>query len=348
MKKINVKRLLSLFLALALGVSAFGLVGCSSAPATVDGDLSFVNYRSDGITLSMTNVSTMSSATSNYLSKMLTATVSTTSEDPLNKMVDWSVAWLDETIEDDVASYITVIPGYDGSCEAEVRCLAPFTNTVVITCTTRVGNFKATCLVSYIGTPSAISVSSVEGLATVQHSVSTDVALYELESGNDFSFDINLSNIFGPSTAGFAPNYVISVECVNKIGIDVVYEGSNPGSVVDWVIPAYVSDSGEIKINKSYTMDPFKPLFVDSVLAKITLQDNKVIVSSSLAPEAITATVGSSEKHSLSFYRYGATAGPNYYVVTITETNTGLSTSFNFRTVSSVSAVTLDNTALEF
>lgn len=100
----------------------------------------------------------------NYVSRTLIATV--LPEGTVNKEVSWSIAW--ETPSDynssyDVTSYFDVIPSYEGSNVAEVRCYAEpqFADSIaIITATAVSGECTATCRVQYQGIATDIYISS--------------------------------------------------------------------------------------------------------------------------------------------------------------------------------------------
>ena len=111
----------------------------------------------DGGSYAMPQVMTFTSASlaaanSAGVSVSLTATV--LPEDAPDKSVDWSVAWLVPVEGEEVTDYVTVTPTSDGSNVATVTAYQAFEDaSIIITVTTRVGGFTATCTVLYEGVP---------------------------------------------------------------------------------------------------------------------------------------------------------------------------------------------------
>ena len=83
--------------------------------------------------------------------------------DAPDKSVDWSVNWSDDATlkENDITQYLTVTPQTDGSTTASVNCKQPFgDDTIVITVTTRDGGYQANCMVTFVGIPTSITITT--------------------------------------------------------------------------------------------------------------------------------------------------------------------------------------------
>ena len=88
--------------------------------------------------------------------------------DAAEKGVDYSVAWQNAPVHgsEPVTDYVTVTPDSDGSLAATVSCKKPFgSDTIVITVTTRDGGHTDTCLVTYVGVATEMSISG-SGIST--------------------------------------------------------------------------------------------------------------------------------------------------------------------------------------
>jgi len=118
--------------------------------ATKNGDIALSDFEGNGITLSCASVA----AEDNTVVKQLTAVVECTN-DSVDTSVDWSIEWVTPVSEGAVVTdYVNVSSTADGSRIAYVTAYKPFHGGVIlITATTRVGGFKATCRVTYVGIP---------------------------------------------------------------------------------------------------------------------------------------------------------------------------------------------------
>lgn len=90
-------------------------------------------------------------------SKIITATV--LPETATNKEVNWTIAWAEDN-PNVVTNYVTVSPIENGSSIAIITCYQEFEGNVIITVSTRESGFSADCLVSFIGIPTSISLST--------------------------------------------------------------------------------------------------------------------------------------------------------------------------------------------
>ena len=124
-------------------------------------------------------------AADNSVSKTIVATVLPATA--ANKQVDWSVEWGDEEAEGDVSQYVTVTPDSDGSTNATVTCKQAFTGTILVIATTRESGYQASCILTFVGIPTDIIVSG---------SVSPTGGAYKLGIGQDYVFDVALTNPF--------------------------------------------------------------------------------------------------------------------------------------------------------
>ena len=102
--------------------------------------------------------------TNNYLSQTIVATVFP--ESASNKEIIWTIEWETPSYNNeiqDIEYYFDVVPTYEGSNVAEVRCYHEpcfADNYALITATTAEGGFTASCSVRYVGYPSQMDVTS--------------------------------------------------------------------------------------------------------------------------------------------------------------------------------------------
>lgn len=85
--------------------------------------------------------------------KTLTATITPANAD--NKLVDWTVSWANDATrkDEDVSQYIIITPSSSDGLTVVVTCLKAFAgDTIIITVTTRDGNYSAQCTVTYSST----------------------------------------------------------------------------------------------------------------------------------------------------------------------------------------------------
>ena len=117
--------------------------------------------------------------------------------DAADQTVDFSVAWgaAPTNGSKTVTDYLTVTPDSDGSTSATVSCKKAFGNDqIIITATTRDGGYTATCTVTFVGKASSFSITS-STLSTKSNSGRG--TYYELGTGRTYTFNLNLSNVFG-------------------------------------------------------------------------------------------------------------------------------------------------------
>lgn len=139
------------------------LVGCSAkevpssnpTETNLDNDFAVETNNTEYVKLAMGVA--YAAAETNSVNKTITATVLPATA--INKAVDWSVEWADNTNTSNVGEYITVTPDSDGSTTATVSCYKAFSGNILITVTTRESNYTASCVVTFIGLPTDISAT---------------------------------------------------------------------------------------------------------------------------------------------------------------------------------------------
>lgn len=185
-------------------------------------------YEFDVETVSSENISVsvspvmLASDGDSATSKTLTATVSPSNA--TNKLVDWSIAWSNPSKTETVTDYVTVTPTYDGSTIATVTCLKAFgSNQITITVTTREGGYKATCVVSFRGVASSIYLTS----AATPTSNSERGEYYLLSSKSTNTFTVNLSNVW-ESVGSY--NLTAEIQAQGSLYFDDAFSDSFGGS----------------------------------------------------------------------------------------------------------------------
>ena len=191
------KKVLATLLAVAtLSTCALTAVACSkkdnqseqsveqSATNNIGGEFSteFVNTKYVKL-MAATPMAT--STSSNSASQILYATVYPTTAS--NKAVDWSVVWADSGKTEDVKNYVTVTPESNGSTTATITCYKAFTGNIIVTVTTRESGYTADCIVTFVGVPTEMNVTS---------NLTEQSDGYHVGIGNAYTFNVELDNPF--------------------------------------------------------------------------------------------------------------------------------------------------------
>ena len=352
MKK-NFKKYLAILLAVVTVLSTFALASCNpnglgkkedttTELTKISHGLSMETQNSPFMKLSATT-GTRATAKGNVLEYVLTATVLPESAD--NKAVTWSVNWEDTTRTEIVSSYVMAVTETNGSNVATVTCYRPFTGNIVITATTVEGGFTASCVVKYVGIPSAMEVDLSDANIVTDSDWGVDVV--EVRSGNTMSYhEISLSNIFGEPGDGFTPKYRLHMETHGGIRTKITTYDANgrlistengemTPSTVDFQTSGYYSAYFATKNITNYVY--------------VGIRDGQLYINGHNYPESISWKQQNSDGTVTKTEFNGFIDGKEPYVtVTLTEENTGLTYTFNVRTVGSVSNVILDSNEIIF
>lgn len=343
----HTRKYLSIFLVAVMIISALSLVACNPQSNDKDGEIKTENVNVADYTLAPQSTKFISlsasapmrsAANANVIEHTLTATV--LPETAENKEVDWSVAWALSANTSNVEDYVTVTPQSDGSNVATVACLQPFSGNIIITVTTREGGFTAECVCKYVGIPSAMEVD----LSGVNIVTDTDwnVDVVEVSGDNGTSYHtINLSNIFGKTGANFTPKYDLVLEVHGGIKTqNITYDASgNPISTEQSEIILQTMDFFD---TASYCSAYFAgTAIVNQVF--VGMRDGQLYISGQGYPAAYNTekknTDGTVSK--VVFDGYIDDKEP-YVTVTLIEQVTGITYTFNVRTVGTVNNVNLD------
>ncbi len=310
------------FIVLAVTLS-LALVGCSSSKDAPRPDNDFAGEMIDTphVKLAMSSAATV--AADNSVSKTLTATV--LPETATNKTVDWTVEWGDESNAADVSQYLTVTPASNGSTTATVTCKQAFTGTIVITVTTRESGYMATCVVSFIGLPTDIVISS---------SVAMSGGDYKIGIGGSYEFGVSLANPFNSVGSQFN-NISCSVTGIGSFKVGYMEHYNQSGN-----------DNWYEETIKTVTLDSLKNSFVNISYAngKITVGTLKSIESYYKSAQRMDG--GRTRAYEDKFHSF---VDDCYFRVTVKESVSGLTKTFNIRFDDSlVTGVDMNNTEMEF
>ncbi|MBQ9703288.1 MAG: hypothetical protein IJV68_01950 [Clostridia bacterium] len=248
-------------------------------------------------------------------------------ENAQNKKVDWSVEWADTTNTENVSNYITVTPSADGSTQATITCHKAFEGEILVTVTTREGKHSDTCVVTFLGNPTSIEVSCDEA-SKLNSSAIGDY--YAVGSGNTYTFNITPMNSFGK--VGAKCDYTYSVR---KVGYIIVKDQQYNTKTDE---KTWVDGTGNtVDISTITKINPYYDSIYDC-----SISGNQLNLTINCTLENYYA---SSERDSVRvYYRDRFQDYMNdywYYEITVTETNSGLTDTFRFRPMQTVSGVTL-------
>lgn len=270
-------------------------------------------------------------AANGSVSKTLTAYVYP--EDAKNKAVDWTIEWLDTKETKDISDYLTLVPDSDGSATAQLTCLQAFDGEALVTVTSREGAFFDTCRVLFVGNPSSVNVSC-DALSLKSGSFGT---YYEIGAGNSYTFDITPDNVFG--TVGAECNYTFEVKGHGSFKTQTQYYYTvNDGKTWE------EGTEQTVNIADVTTVSKYEPSVFDW-----SVSGNKLTVNVNCTLESYyTSSVrnGNMITYENRFREY--TDDNWYYEVTVTETNSGVSTSFKVRPVKTVTNVVLADDIVTF
>ena len=281
------------------------------------------------VSLSMNSAAVM--AANGSVSKTLTAYVYP--EDAKNKAVDWTIEWLDTEETRDISDYLTLVPDSDGSATAQLTCLQAFDGEALVTVTSREGAFFDTCRVLFVGNPSSVNVSC-DALSLKSGSFGT---YYEIGAGNSYTFDITPDNVFG--TVGAECNYTFEVKGHGSFKTQTQYYYTvNDGKTWE------EGTEQTVNIADVTTVSKYEPSVFDWSVSgsKLTVNVNCTLES------YYTSSVrnGNMITYENKFREY--TDDNWYYEVIVTETNSGVSTSFKVRPVKTVTNVVLADDIVTF
>lgn len=344
------KRIVSLILTAALcAASVFSLVGCAGGDKIENGigeiwdgvkegageaveDLisptSFEMINSDRVSLALLDDATAPSEA--VMTATLTATVKP--EDATDKTVDWSVYWLEngEGEEALVSDYLTVTPDSDGATNATVKVYKPFPNSVIgIKVTTRVGGYSAECRATYVGKPNAAEIIVPEDLLD-------DAGRILLAPNTTYSLDLAFTNIFGEVTEEYLAEHA-DLTC-GLVGVgSFLCSGMTSNMVGNF--PA---------ADAEMSLDEYKAHFMSCAIVdgKLQITVNKAIQSFLIVKTVSGGDTGLGDTNTI--YSYKSGAENCYFILSVTDNNSGVSYQINVRIQVDATDVTLSAGELVF
>ncbi len=150
------------------------------------------------------------------VSKTVKATVSPATAKNTN--VSWTVDWEDPSHTGTVTDYVTVTPIAAGSTTATVTCYQPFTGNIIVTVTTEESGFTADCVVSFVGYPDEIVMTT--------NLTPSGTNEYKIGINNQNKFNLSVKNVFGQVGDDFkALNVTVTGHGQVEVGSHEVYRG---------------------------------------------------------------------------------------------------------------------------
>ena len=277
--------------------------------------------------------------------KTLTATVLPI--DAPDKTVDWSVAWASDASRSSqqVSQYITVTPNSDGSNVAVVRCLKGFEGDhILVTVTTRVGGFSATCQVDYVGTPQTLTINTSG--KTVKTDTAWNKSMVELQCGSDYTFNLDLDNDLHAVGSSYG-NYTFSVATFGTIQVNLHAHNNYSGE------DTYSVETEEYKIADLLESDGYIYTFFEEPgglcnVLRVEIENGKLVVKAQRAISSLAGISGNRGGYAERTFKEYTDGKCPYVTITVTETTTGLSKSINVKTIATVTNVNMSASTMSF
>lgn len=271
-------------------------------PLSVD-SLNVETVSSDMVLLSASAPMLVSTTSGSAVSQTLTATVIPATA--TNKTVDWSVEWGDSSNTATVTDYVTVTPASNGSTTATVTCKKAFTGNIIVTVTTRESGYTAECIVTFVGKPTDITVTST---------LSAQSDGYHVGIGNTYTFNVDLSNPFGQVGSTYN-NVKVELGAVGSMVLGYKEQNVSSGNIT-WY------DTSDTTV----TLDSLKNEFITVNYSNgvVTVNTLKSIESYYESMQRLDS--GRTRAYSNAFKEYVSAC---YFTVKITEQNSGLSKAIN-------------------
>lgn len=279
---------------------------------------------SQGLSLSMGEAIASSDS---GMTKILTATV--LPDDSNNKLIDWSISWLNSTNSFEMANqaenYLSLTTDYDGSNVATLTVLQAFSDhPILVTARTRAEGLQATCIVKYVGIPTSmtIDVSPLDNGAVLSNTTTY--------------LNINLENALGAVTEQYMSGYM-------NLQVDVRAVGS-------FVCERYVNNplGGTL-------LEGTEERALYAVISKITvhasIENGQLKLVSTNPVSSYEETYDRGEGTGIPdpvTIKYLSGAENCYWIVTVTDTYSGLSTEIQVRVNSLNESVSISDATITF
>ena len=204
-----------------------------------------------------------------------------------------------------------------------MTCKQAFTGTILVIATTRESGYQASCILTFIGIPTDIIVSG---------SVSLTGGAYKLGIGQDYVFDMELTNPFGSVGAEFS-----DFDCrVYGVGSVVLGYLERTSGVENW----YDEE------NETVTLDSLKDNFISASYA-----DGQLTVTTKRSVESYYSRMQKGDGGRTTFYwdKFRSYADDCYFKVRIEERTSGISKELEIRFDDTiVTGVNVNQTEMQF
>lgn len=284
--------------------------------------------------------------TGSSFEKRLTATV--IPYDAPNKKVDWSAAWAPGSTRanQNVSEYLTVTPNEDGAPIAFVRCLKSFEgDNIIVTVTTRVGGFHATCQVEYKGIPESLTIDTTG--KTVQRDSAWGVDMVELTCGDTYPLNLVLDNELHAVGSTYG-QYTIHIESHGSIQTDDRNHSNTTHEDTYSIGTATILDVNDsLEVNGSvYCCFDVGSRFM--ILIDLSIENGKLMVQAGSPIASYYSIRGDRPGYLERHFREYTDGKVPYFTVTVTDTVSGLSDTINVKTMPTVSRVTMSPDEMTF
>lgn len=274
--------------------------------------------------------------------KTLVATV--LPADAPDKSVSWSVAWESGAAleSSNVSSFLTVTPVSTGSSTAIVKCLQAFGNDkIIITCTTNVGGYKATCRVSFIGTPETLSIGT-NGM-TVGTDTSWNVSMVSVSCGTTSMLPLSLSNSLNSVGSTFG-QYTISITPYGGINYSARTFDKNGNETSSTTETTNLQASNaEFYAANGYAYCYFDSPDAEFNIMKVSIDNGQLKIEAQEAISAYSYAHYSRTGDSLGSFASFKDGKQPYVKIIVTETVSGLTQSINVKSLATVSGLNMES-----
>ncbi len=150
----------------------------------------------------------------NYVSQYVTATILPKSV--TDKYVTWALKWADNAAfkSKSISDYLLIDERAQGALTVKINCYKSFRGSnAILECTTRQGNKKATCTITYDGKPTSMTIASPNGVTKCNLGKDSVDNLY---SGQSYTCKLNLDNIFHDAGTNYN-SYTVTIQGVGNI-----------------------------------------------------------------------------------------------------------------------------------
>ena len=183
MKRINLKKLMSVLTVSILSLGMIFFTGCNKDNELIEE----LNQEEYSIYLTSSEAQVVDTGSNVYIEQTLKATV--TASVGADISLDWSAKWSNTSVTANVTDYLKVIPDSSDSATAKVRCYKNFEEfgDIIIVAKSKVDSSKyASCVASYIGAPTSLNIKdgSVVISGTTVNIKLGQIYLYNLDLGH--------------------------------------------------------------------------------------------------------------------------------------------------------------------